>query len=415
LDARGFLLAGEFMREGYPIVLARKPGKLPAEELSVEYKKEYGSDQLCISKNAIKFGAKVIVIDDLVATGGSLKAAEELVTKAGGYVVAFLAPYVIENKGVLLSDLGFRLRFLTTQNEAITTNVAPLIVPGPRFMKYPGKRFIVPPSLDTLLPMDFHKVNVKWGRFRYSSDIWFHGQDVKDKEVYVFLDPSNVSETMDVLQLLSILYRKDTKKVAVVIPFLEQSTQDRVEHSGDMESVAAIDTLGKLIGQHTIYTFDLHAEQSRFAPYDLRFGSLVETLWIEYHAENPEVIPVFPDDGAAKRFGKMPGILSPVVFRKKREGEKRIVVTDDEIKKYGHYVIIDDLVRSGGTVKEVAQHILNHGGVAVDALFAHAPLEPKACQNLTVLNDVWCSDSCPRLVPPKWVKLNVIEGLVRML
>lgn len=409
MDARGFLLCGEFAREEYPIVMARKPGKLPNEELTVEYKKEYGADSLCISKDAIKQGARVIVIDDLIGTGGTMRAADQMVHMAGGRVVAFLAPYAIEVNDELLGEsLGPRMRFLCTQVEAVAGKTFDLD------FKTAASRAdlltITPPTLRSLT-ITTDCVNVSWGRFRHSSNIWFDPSSIEDRKVYVFLDPSNTREMIDVLQILSILYRKDPKKIVVVVPFLEQATQDRVEFDGKMESVAAVDTLAKLINGHTVLTFDLHAEQSRFAFHDLRFDSLVAKLWHDYHLENPDAIPVFPDDGAAKRFGRLPGIDSAttVVFRKKREGDKRIVATDDDVVSNQCYVIIDDLVRSGGTMRAVAEYILKGDAHKVDALFAHAPLEPKACANLSVFSEVWTSDSCPRLVPSEWVRVQIID------
>lgn len=70
----------------------RKPGKLPREVVNVEYSLEYGTNTLCLHVDAIKKGQKVLIVDDLLATGGTVKAAIELVNKLGGIVVgcAFL-------------------------------------------------------------------------------------------------------------------------------------------------------------------------------------------------------------------------------------------------------------------------------------------------------------------------------------
>ena len=409
MDARGFLLCGEFTHENYPIVMARKPGKLPNEELSVSYEKEYGTDTLCISTGSIKPGARVIVLDDLIATGGTMKAADELVKKSGGVVVAFIAPYAIKVNGRLLGEcLGPRMRYVCTQHEAVAGKTHDLQFHGSR--RHGDVLVISPPSLRSLT-VTSKNVPVSWGRFHRSSNIWFNPRLIPGKKVHVFLDPSNHREMIDVLQVLSILYRKDPRNVVVVIPFLEQATQDRVEFDGDLESVAAVDTLSKLIGKHTVLTFDLHAEQSRFAFYDLRFESLVRQLWDDFKKENPDVIPVFPDDGAAKRFGKLSGIENPVVFRKKRQGDKRFVHTDDKVEIGQSYVVIDDLVRSGGTMRAVGQYLKDSGANLVSALFAHAPLEPKACANMEIFDEVWTSDSCPRLVPSEWVRINVMDML----
>lgn len=87
-EARGFIY-------GVPVAYAlecgfvpvRKPGKLPGETVSVEYALEYGTDTLQIHKDAIKKGQRVAVVDDLLATGGTIEAVAKLVELAGGEVV----------------------------------------------------------------------------------------------------------------------------------------------------------------------------------------------------------------------------------------------------------------------------------------------------------------------------------------
>ena len=75
-------------------ILIRKPGKLPAETISEEYTLEYGTDKLEIHKDAIEEGKNVVIIDDLLATGGTVSAACKLLKKAGANVVA--AAFIIE-------------------------------------------------------------------------------------------------------------------------------------------------------------------------------------------------------------------------------------------------------------------------------------------------------------------------------
>jgi len=91
IEARGFVLAGALAgRIGGGIVLLRKPGKLPYEKKRVEYKLEYGEDALEVHKDAIRQGEKIIIIDDLLATGGTAEAGCRLVEELGGVVVKIL-------------------------------------------------------------------------------------------------------------------------------------------------------------------------------------------------------------------------------------------------------------------------------------------------------------------------------------
>jgi adenine phosphoribosyltransferase len=92
-EARGFLLGAALARElGAGFVLARKPGKLPHETVRAEYQLEYGTDALELHSDAVASGARVLVHDDLLATGGTARALCELVEQLDGTVVgcAFL-------------------------------------------------------------------------------------------------------------------------------------------------------------------------------------------------------------------------------------------------------------------------------------------------------------------------------------
>lgn len=94
-EARGFVLGGAIAAAaGAGFVLARKPGKLPRETASVEYQLEYGVDALEMHSDAVSGGARVLVHDDLLATGGTASALCGLVEQAGGVVAG--CAFVIE-------------------------------------------------------------------------------------------------------------------------------------------------------------------------------------------------------------------------------------------------------------------------------------------------------------------------------
>jgi adenine phosphoribosyltransferase len=92
-EARGFILGGALARAlGAGFVPARKPGKLPHDTVSAEYTLEYGIDALEVHADALSGGARVLVHDDLLATGGTARALCDLVERLGGEIVgcAFL-------------------------------------------------------------------------------------------------------------------------------------------------------------------------------------------------------------------------------------------------------------------------------------------------------------------------------------
>jgi adenine phosphoribosyltransferase len=95
IESRGYIFAAPLaLKLGAGLVLIRKPGKLPADVISESYSLEYGKNTLEIHKDAIKKSEKVLLVDDLLATGGTMKAAANLVERLGGKVETIL--FVIE-------------------------------------------------------------------------------------------------------------------------------------------------------------------------------------------------------------------------------------------------------------------------------------------------------------------------------
>lgn len=99
IESRGFLFGAPLAYNlGLPLVPVRKPGKLPAAKMSVEYSLEYGSNQLDIHSDALAKGDSVVIIDDLLATGGTAMAAAKLVEMLGAKVHSFA--FLIELGGL---------------------------------------------------------------------------------------------------------------------------------------------------------------------------------------------------------------------------------------------------------------------------------------------------------------------------
>lgn len=95
VESRGFIFSAPLaLQLGVGLVPIRKPGKLPAETYQIEYELEYGTGKLEIHRDAVAPGARVLLVDDLLATGGTIRAATQLIERAGGKV-AELA-FVIE-------------------------------------------------------------------------------------------------------------------------------------------------------------------------------------------------------------------------------------------------------------------------------------------------------------------------------
>lgn len=100
IEARGFILGGAVAdRLGTGFVPLRKKGKLPAKAIGQDYELEYGTDVIEVHEDAIRANERVLIVDDLIATGGTAEAAAKLVARVGGVVAG--AAFVID-----LPDLG---------------------------------------------------------------------------------------------------------------------------------------------------------------------------------------------------------------------------------------------------------------------------------------------------------------------
>ncbi|MAI62742.1 MAG: adenine phosphoribosyltransferase [Micavibrio sp. TMED27] len=99
IESRGFLVAAPMAHEmGIGFGMIRKKGKLPGATLSHKYSLEYGEDEIEIQPDLVPAGARVVIVDDLLATGGTMHASEELIHKSGAKVIANLA--IIELEGL---------------------------------------------------------------------------------------------------------------------------------------------------------------------------------------------------------------------------------------------------------------------------------------------------------------------------
>lgn len=114
IEARGFILGGAVAHQlGLGFVPVRKKGKLPFTTIGQEYDLEYGTDMVEIHTDAVKEGERVLLIDDLIATGGTAEAAVKLIARAGGNVLA--SSFVIE-----LPELGGRARLEALDIEVLS-------------------------------------------------------------------------------------------------------------------------------------------------------------------------------------------------------------------------------------------------------------------------------------------------------
>ena len=112
IESRGFIIGGALAYTlGRGFVPIRKPGKLPAEVISQEYQLEYGTDRIEIHKDAIVKGTNILLVDDLLATGGTALAAAALIEKLGGVIaeMAFIVNLPDIGGYRKLADKGYKV------------------------------------------------------------------------------------------------------------------------------------------------------------------------------------------------------------------------------------------------------------------------------------------------------------------
>ena len=114
IEARGFAIGGALaVKLGAGMLLIRKDGKLPGETITEDYALEYGTDRLAMHVDAVAPGARVLVVDDLIATGGTALAGVRLVRRAGGLVIG--ARFIID-----LPALGGTAALVADEVEAVS-------------------------------------------------------------------------------------------------------------------------------------------------------------------------------------------------------------------------------------------------------------------------------------------------------
>ena len=99
IESRGFIFAAPFAeRMGIPLILVRKKGKLPGKTISQKYSLEYGEAEIEVHQDDVKSGSNILLVDDLIATGGTIEAITKLVEELGGEVVKIV--FLMELEGL---------------------------------------------------------------------------------------------------------------------------------------------------------------------------------------------------------------------------------------------------------------------------------------------------------------------------
>lgn len=426
LESRGFHLATaiQFLIET-PQVMIRKAGKLPGSTIVVEYNKEYGVDKLEMETNAIQPGQRVLIVDDLMATGGSLCAAIQLVEQAGGIVSGVMV--LIE-----FTDLGGRERItnsypsvkvhalfglnstdeMTELNEFVTIPAVlrvkqyrPTVYPHvdnlPVLMWHPSMESFAQEMLNV---SNFRPSYVNWNYFPDTwPDITFEpSATLINKDLVFIMSISKKEIFAEQLALLVALPRQLINSLTIVIPYLGPATHERVNYSGQLATVEPIlKILSSCIpmtktGPPIVRIYDIHALQIRFYPSDnitMKLSSAIPVLLTYLGKKSERYAVAYPDDGSYKRFHDFFKDFPQVICSKIREGaERKIIIRErvnwPEICVPTHVIIIDDLVQSGETLQSCAKALQTLGFSKVSAYVTHAVFPNKAWTRFTNSNTI---------------------------
>ena len=423
VESRGFLFTGLAKELDCGFVMVRKPGKLPTTKVFT-YTKEYGSDSLTIEDDIIQPGSNVLIVDDLIATGGTLWAASELVKMIGSTPVGVIGLIQLDglelNKGLLnlnipiLSLLKYQvdslsnvldmnlnyhlIKFLLNENLTNDTNTNIFVK---KF--YPIK---ITDKLNFNETIVFYHPNVEslainyvnnnsncrlgtiiWNKFPDSQPNIKFESNLENKRIVFFMTVFDNSLLFEQLSIIKILPRQFIKSLDIYICYYSVGTMERVDVEG---TLATADTMANIIsncieickeGKPTIHIYDIHTLQNRFYfdynKVQIKLHSGVELL---KNKINQNSIIVFPDDGSYKRFGKDFLSYKTLICSKVRDGESRKITIRDKINFpldesntiYAEIIIIDDLVQSGSTLIECKKALEAQGYFNISAYVTHS-------------------------------------------
>jgi adenine phosphoribosyltransferase len=441
IESRGYGLAAHLADAlGCGWTMARKAGKTPGDVERISYSVEYGSTrELELTKNLYTAADRVLIVDDVLATGGTAQAMGQLVERCGGTVAGYC--FLIEINGLggrgrcescgpsatlLTLELGEVTPFdpsfsipdvvdsfaVTPPVESTVTPVVPPVestasastmLPIPPLAK--SKKIVVMSHTSTrrlarqliqIYPAVFDEALIQWDYFPDGTPNIHFERELENRDVVFIGSLYNTNKILEQSMLTMVLPRQHVRSLTILYPYNSMGTMDRVDEAG---TLATADTLAATLtrmmpltksGPPTLCMFDIHTLHEQFYFPDTVRPCLLSGLGLmqEYLGkEMDDMVVVFPDDGAAKRFGRAFTTKNPttpmIVCAKVRDGDKRRITIKDRMnmidgKPYTKAIIVDDLVQTGGTLYECMLALKADGFVNVSAYVTHAVF-PKKC------------------------------------
>jgi ribose-phosphate pyrophosphokinase len=255
-----------------------------------------------------------------------------------------------------------------------------------------------------------------------------HARRLRNQSVFFLASFDTPAEIFKQLAVIYELPRLFIRSLCVILPFYPTGTMERVEKEGQ---IATASTLARMLsaapisksGPLQIVIYDIHALQERFYFENSvipRLESAVPLLKKRIRALADLTI-VFPDQGAWKRFGGFFERYPMVVCHKVRDGDRREVQIKEGDPLGRHALIIDDLVMTGGTLRECQKVLYKAGARAVSAYVTHGVFPAESWRKFTEAGfaHFWVTDSCPRTAAqlegrPPFEILSLAEALAAL-
>lgn len=281
-DSRGYLFGSPIaMKLEIGCVMARKSGKTPGDLHKISYNVEYGTERtLEIKQKLSMYGKRVLIVDDVLATGGTARALETLVEMTGCVVVG--SCFLIEIDGLLTQPLKYPHVSLIHMNEGEQTTLNP-IVKVESIIKIDGldskKRIILMyfPSMIPLVnkivklyPDMFIPSAIKWDKFADGFPNIYFDPNIKNRHVCFIGSLYNINDILIQLMVCIALPRNGVKSFTMIFPYYAPGTMERVDEEGQL---ASAEPLAKLMssrmpitktGLTSLCIYDIHALQNRF-------------------------------------------------------------------------------------------------------------------------------------------------------
>lgn len=434
VDSRGFLIAGAlstYMKK--PALMARKKGKLPGEVVGVTYGLEYASSSLEMQRDSIVPGQSYVIVDDILATGGTVMAVMDLITQLKGRVVGVLCLGELTRlngrqaiakhtppPGVPVWTIWSWSSNEPTPEEDGKTLETCQVLPAQIWAKelprhpspVPARGVPLGRTPDSSLPIVlvfhsscahlayqvmnteahtvFEPLAIDWNVFPDQAPNIRFPSKLASRRVVFLMSMEDHSTFANQLSVAVAIARQDILSLDIGLFYFAYGTMERVTTEG---IVATADTYAHMFsslpstrqGPVRVHVFDLHnlttrwsfSDQVRYVPH----SAFQSVLLTELSHRSANVLLVFPDDGSYKRNeGLFDTKTMPFsVCGKTRQGDQRIIHLSNSynwprgftMASFDDVYLVDDLVQTGGTLYECLKLLQKEGARRVSAFVTH--------------------------------------------